>query len=270
VLPPTLHFGKVVLSLYRGPSDYNFPRFNERTLEVALGLWFMRRSLQTLHEEGLSLERLIEVGNVLQSYWPREERLQGTYVPWQILDLGDNGLDATRVESFQGLRLLSLSTVEHFGYDNEGVVHAAGFRVRKRGLFDDWVRAWDAGPSFISRVVREATEFLITFPIGFNPRMDAAVSRKPWLKRYARVVRRVDALNRWEVDVNGSFEYHYDHRDVYTADQAGIMFDPEIPLAYARVYGEQMPPLLRPPKHPRFRFANAVCVVTNVPELLAS
>lgn len=37
---------------------------------------------------------------------------------------------------------------------------------------------------------------------------------------------------------------------------------------YREIYGAEMPQKLAPPRHPRFRFANAVCVVTNLPELL--
>ena len=37
----TTVIGNVSLELYRGPSQHNAPKFNERTLEVSLGLWFL-------------------------------------------------------------------------------------------------------------------------------------------------------------------------------------------------------------------------------------
>ena len=37
----TTVIGSVSLELYRGPSQHNTPKFNERTLEVSLGLWFL-------------------------------------------------------------------------------------------------------------------------------------------------------------------------------------------------------------------------------------
>ena len=37
----TTVIGNVSLALYRGPSQHNAPKFNERTVEVSLGLWFL-------------------------------------------------------------------------------------------------------------------------------------------------------------------------------------------------------------------------------------
>jgi len=199
--------------------------------------------------------------------------MNGRYLPWHVVDLGDNGIDAMDIPSFHHARVLSLSTIEHIGYDNEGIGKVDGFRVHGPGSvaggLERWVRAWDSAPTLLLRLVREALEFLVSFPIGFNPRLDAAVARTPELRRLARVVRRVDAANRWEQDPNGSFAHHYDYRDTYSSAAVGLMYDPELPAVYERVFGDAMPKLLPLPLHPRFRFANAVCVVTNVPEMLA-
>ncbi|CAE8645167.1 unnamed protein product, partial [Polarella glacialis] len=43
--PPVITIGNVSLPLYRGPSDHNSPKATERTIEVALGLWFLRRAI---------------------------------------------------------------------------------------------------------------------------------------------------------------------------------------------------------------------------------
>jgi len=267
--PPTLKLGKVALPLYRGPSDYNSPKVNERTVEVALGLWFMRECLQKLHRSGGGVVP-VEVGNVLANYWPRTDRLFGKVLPWQVFDLGDNGQDATRAD-FSGVAVLSISTVEHIGYDNEGVSRVAGFRIgSSMSGMEAWVRAWDAGPALLHRIVEQAKHFLVTFPVGFNPHLDAVVSRSPRLRRLARVARRVDAANRWEMDKNKSFTYGYDFRDTYDPMHVGYIYDPELPRVYERVFGKVMPSPPKPlPFHPPFRFANAVCVVTNMPELLA-
>eukprot|EP00439_Symbiodinium_sp_Y106_P030510 s650_g3.t1 len=115
----TASLGSLRFELYRGPSEHNSPKVNERTVEVALGLWFMRRSLART-SGGAKLP--LELGNVLGHYWPAEDRLAGHYLPWQLADLGANGEDATSI-SFEGRSLLSLSTVEHVGHDNEGVAH---------------------------------------------------------------------------------------------------------------------------------------------------
>eukprot|EP00929_Paragymnodinium_shiwhaense_P085394 TRINITY_DN45804_c0_g1_i1.p1 TRINITY_DN45804_c0_g1~~TRINITY_DN45804_c0_g1_i1.p1 ORF type:complete len:234 (-),score=3.43 TRINITY_DN45804_c0_g1_i1:350-1051(-) len=118
--PPKLKIGSVELELYRGPVTHNTPRFNERTVEVALGLWFIRRCVSRIREAG-EHNYPLEVGNVLASYFPRSERIEGRYLPWSVVDVGDNGIDVTEFSSFSGSRVLSISTVEHIGYDNEGV-----------------------------------------------------------------------------------------------------------------------------------------------------
>ncbi|CAE8617368.1 unnamed protein product, partial [Polarella glacialis] len=108
---------------------------------------------------------------------PPSERLEGFWLPWRVADLGDNGLDATKM-SYQDAAVLSISTVEHIGYDNEGNDHAQGFRIDGTAFsLEPWVLAWDASPALVMRIAREAREFLITFPIGFNPRLDSVVSK---------------------------------------------------------------------------------------------
>lgn len=268
--PPLLRIGRVSLPLYRGPSDYNSPKVNERTVEVALGLWFMRRCLARLHQLGGGIVP-IEVGNVLANYWPHEERLFGWVMPWQVFDLVDNGQDATDVLHFHGVDVLSISTVEHVGYDNEGSARTEGFRVvsSAKGM-ESWMRSWDAAPALLLRIVEQADRFLVTWPVGFNPHLDTTVATTPKLQRFARVVRRLDAANRWwAVDPNASFHYRYDLRDTYDSQYVGYMYDAALWQAYERVFGQ--PVLHRPiplPWHPQFRFGNAVCIVTNVPELL--
>eukprot|EP00933_Yihiella_yeosuensis_P080987 TRINITY_DN94518_c0_g1_i1.p1 TRINITY_DN94518_c0_g1~~TRINITY_DN94518_c0_g1_i1.p1 ORF type:complete len:398 (+),score=31.98 TRINITY_DN94518_c0_g1_i1:23-1195(+) len=271
--PPTMVIGSVNLTLYRGPSDYNSPKYTERTVEIALGMWFMRRALDYVsrHRE-VSHGAPVEVGNVLSQYWPLEDRLRGYIVPWMTADLGDNGIDASEVD-FQGSIVLSISTVEHVGYDNEGARQEAieqGFRTDNSvQSLTKWVKAWDESAELLIRIVSQAKEFLITFPIGFNPRLDAVVSRTPWLRDLTRVVHRTDIQNRWRVDKSTSFKYFYDKRDIYREDSVGQIYHPKLPEAYQEVYGDEMPWDLPLPAHPRFRFANAVACVTNVPELLA-
>ncbi|CAJ1332094.1 unnamed protein product [Effrenium voratum] len=209
----------------------------------------------------------LEIGNVLSNYWPKGERLEGVYLPWRLADLS-HGRDATAVSSFRGLRVLSISTVEHVGHDNEGMAHADGFRTD--GSVESlkaWVQSWDAAPQLLTQIAAEAEEFLVTFPIGLNSRLDEVVASGA-LRPLARVLRRVDAGNAWEEDPGQSFEYHYDLRDAYLPDTIGLMFHPQLREVYREIYGAEMPQKLAPPRHPRFRFANAVCVVTNLPELL--
>ncbi|CAE7560681.1 HERC1 [Symbiodinium natans] len=256
----TTSLGSLTFELYRGPSDHNSPKANERTLEVALGLWFMRRSLSRLSSIG---QLPLELGDVLGHYWPTEDRVDGRYLPWQLADLGSNGQDATSM-SFVGRHLLSLSTVEHVGHDNEGLAHVNGFRTNgTRESLEEWVRSWDEAPSLLRQIAAEAAEFLVTFPVGFNARLDDVVVSSQELWPVSRVLRRVNVQNLWEEDPKRSFAYHYDLQDAYLPETTGLMHHPALPGVYQQVYGSAMPAKLQPPFHPRFRFANAVCVVTN-------
>lgn len=211
---PMFRLGSVVVPLYRGPSDYNSPRFNERTLEVALGLWFARRALKGPNP-------LIEVGNVLSWYWPGTERP----LPWYCADLQDTGVDASAM-FFSNLSVLSISTVEHIGFDNEGLQYSQGvrFNTPDASSLQPWVTAWNDGATLLKVIAGEARQFLVTFPIGFNPRLDAVIQGTPRLRRLARVARRVDVGNRWEVDETGSFNYGYDLRDTYSSNHLAQIY----------------------------------------------
>lgn len=116
-----------------------------------------------------------------------------------------------------------------------------GFHVGmdEAGL-EAWVRSWDAGPALLARIAREATEFLVTFPVGFNPHLDTVVARTPWLRRMARVLRRVDAANRWEVDPEARFDYKYDYRDTYDSEYVGYVYHPRLPEVYKRAFGQRL------------------------------
>jgi len=269
----TTVIGNVSLALYRGPSQHNAPKFNERTVEVSLGLWFMRRALRLADPT-----EIIEIGNVMSNYWPKEDYIQmqqGIYLPWQLADLEVNQ-DATLL-SFEARRVLSISTLEHVGHDNEGASHLNGFRSDgSLESIEEWVSSWDLSPQLLLRIAHEAKEFLVTFPVGLNLRLDEVVTSNAWLRNRSRVLRRKNAQNAWEVDHDFQkspsltfHRYHYDLRDAYLPETIGLMFHPDVPGVYHRIYGTTMP--FRgppPPWHPKFRFANAVCLVTNIPELL--
>lgn len=255
-----LPIGDLLLPLYRGPSEHNSPRFNERTVEVALGLWFMRESLRT--------GPVIEIGNVLGNYWP--ERIQGVFLPWRLVDLTAR-TDATRM-SFRDAHVLSISTLEHVGHDNEGMAHVNGFR--SDGSLESlraWVKSWDQAVHLLREILL-ARSFLVTWPLGLNARLDQVLQTgllDPELSAANAsklVLRRVDAFNRWVLSEDLR-DFHYDLRDAYLPDTIGLMFHPELPEIYREVYGQQLPRRLQPPLHPKFRFANAICVVSNVPQL---
>ena len=140
----------------------------------------------------------LEIGNVLKNYWTRNELLEGIYLPWQLADL-DSGQDATSL-SFHGVKVLSISTIEHVGHDNEGLAHMNGFRMSDSPEdLKRWVKHWDEAAQLLLRIVSEATEFLVTFPLGLNLRLDDVVAQSEFLRPFSRVLRRSNAENFWQV-----------------------------------------------------------------------
>ena len=258
-----LPIGDLLLPLYRGPSEHNSPRFNERTVEVALGLWFMRES----HSRRAPV---VEIGNVLANYWPE----RGNVFPWHLVDLTAHR-DATEVR-FGEAHVLSISTIEHVGHDNEGLAHTNGFR--SDGSLESltaWVKSWDQAVQLLKEIL-SSPRLLVTWPLGLNLRLDQALhtglldSQLATANASKLLLRRLDAANRWALsEFSEDLEFYYDLRDAYLPDTIHLMFHPQLSEIYFKVYGQRLPKRLRPPYHPKFRFANAICVVTNAPELLS-
>lgn len=91
---------------------------------------------------------------------------------------------------------------------------------------------------FLNKVLLFAQNYLITWGIGYNEYLDDYVKNRPEIPRL--ILKRKNKDNEWEVDSNSNnFNYLFGHYD-------GKHF----PLA-------------------EFNNANAICVITNIPELLS-
>lgn len=91
--------------------------------------------------------------------------------------------------------------------------------------------------TFIDKVRREALFYLVTWGIGYNRWLDEYMRSTPEIPRF--ILRRTNWKGEWELDPDSNnFSYLFGFRD-----------------------GRQ--------PEPEFNNANAVCVATNVPELLA-
>ena len=198
---------------------------NERSMEVALGRWFLKRFPSISDEFSIGspvdkdaglLPPVLEVGAVMPYYGHADH---------EIIDLADahprsrkiNALDA----DYTGRNVLCLSTIEHMMK-----------REYNNGSDDDSI-------TFLTRVISQASRWLVTVPIGYNPFIDAHVKGHPEIAR--TYVKRISWKNEW---------IHV--RDV---DAAGIWSTP---------FGHSDRPI--PPGF--FNNANAICIVTNLPELL--
>lgn len=91
---------------------------------------------------------------------------------------------------------------------------------------------------FLNKILMFAKNYLITWGIGYNKFLDDYVKKHPEIPRF--ILKRVNKKNEWEVDINfNNFDYLFGHYD-------GKHF----PIA-------------------EFNNANAICVITNLPELLS-
>lgn len=91
---------------------------------------------------------------------------------------------------------------------------------------------------FLSKILMFAKNYLITWGIGYNKFLDDYVKNHPEIPRL--ILKRINSKNEWEVDQNfNNFEYLFGHYD-----------------------GKHFPVA-------KFNNANAICIVTNLPELLS-
>ncbi len=90
--------------------------------------------------------------------------------------------------------------------------------------------------TFINRVINEANNYLVTWAVGYNEFLDAFMKQNPQIPRF--IIRRNDWFSNWDEDPdNNNFNYPFGHGDK------------PIPQGF-------------------FNNANAVCVVTNLPEFI--
>lgn len=157
--------------------SYNFSAHNERAVEVPLGGFFIENF-------GYNV---IEVGAVLCYYG---------YKHTEIIDISDPHERVTKANAldidYTGKNVVSISTVEHlntkeYWYGNKSD--------------DDCI-------SLLEKIVTQANNYLITWPIGFNLKLDKYVELKTTLPKF--VLKRISVDNKWIKDKSMSFNYLYD------------------------------------------------------------
>ncbi len=178
----TFKVGKLELDYCRG--DYNSAKFNERSVEVPLGQWFIDKFKN----------EVLEVGCVMPYYG---------YENHTIIDLTDvhpknikaNGLDW----DYKDKNVLCISTIEHYNK-----------REYNNGSDEDAITQ-------LHKIIDHASNWLITYPCTYHPLMDDYLFNHPEITRV--VLKRVDWDNNWEQEKNSNnFNFLFGHRDGRSPD----------------------------------------------------
>lgn len=129
---------------------------NERSVEIALGDWFVRRRSPGNHP-------VIEVGCVLPYYWTTTH---------EVVDLADEHPASRRANAlslnYVGRDVLSISTVEHMQ------------RAEYQNTSDE------DSITFLRKVTAEAGHWLVTWGVGYNPVLDAWVKTSPLQRTFLK------------------------------------------------------------------------------------
>jgi hypothetical protein len=148
---------------------YNATWINERAVELALGAAFL---------DAQAGGRIVELGNVMGHYDPRGHRVIDKYEVAPGVENVDI-LDLPPEPAFDAV--LSLSTVEHVGQDEEPCDPEKALRALDR----------------LGAIRAPGGSLLVTFPVGHNPALDAAVRDERLPFESVRYLLRVDAANTW-------------------------------------------------------------------------
>jgi hypothetical protein len=162
---------------------YNLTWLNERAVELPL-------AMQVVHRGG----RILEVGNVLAHYGERGHEVVDRYERAP----GVRNIDVLALEAGREWdRIVSISTVEHVGVDDEP---------------RDPARAVEAVRLLAGRVA-PGGELLITVPVGYNPVLDRALAAGEAGDVRVSALRRTGPGPRWEqAPPDAVLDEGYDYR----------------------------------------------------------
>jgi hypothetical protein len=200
---------------------------NERSIEVALGRWFLSRfpappnGLVSMTPPHAPVSAVIEVGCVMPYYTDARD------IRHDVTDLTDPHSASRKVDAlkldYAGRNVLCISTIEHLNG------HEFGNQSDEDGI------------TLLKRITSQASAYLVTWGIGYNPVLDAWVKAQPQSAAPRTFMRRTNWKNEYQQE-------------------------PESDALWATQFGHSD----RPPIPGGFNNANCVVLVTNVPELLAA
>lgn len=176
--------------------NYNSTWTNERHIEVSLGIYFINKFNFNC----------IEIGAVMPYY---------DYTSKLVIDPRDDYQNCYRINaldhSYINENVLSISTIEHFKIDEFN-----------RTDYDSIICLY--------KIINEAKNYLITWPIGYNKILDN-FTKLSNIPRF--IIKRKNIENEWEIDEDvNNFDY---------------------------IYNDAAKPIVT-----GFPCANALCIVTNL------
>lgn len=164
---------------------YNRTWENERAIEVSIA----RKLLEASHKKG---QQILEVGNVLNHYCD---------IPHTVVDFYERGRRIINedIVNFSPRNsydlIISVSTIEHIGYDTGEIPDA-----------DKSVRAIHK----LKSLLKKGGIILLTFPMGYNSNLDSAVKTNPELFGELRFFQKISSDNKWlEVDYRSGILARY-------------------------------------------------------------
>jgi len=152
----------------------------ERTVEVPLGAEVLRLwNCFPTWEANRRRDDVVEVGAVM-AYW--RERYIPKWLTHRTIDPFDSWEECERMDGglvdYRGLKVLSISTLEHFGKAEYG---NGDLRTGK-------------AVACLRKIMAEASEYFITIPLGYHLELDAYLQS---LTR-VRMLKQVSVDNTWE------------------------------------------------------------------------
>lgn len=167
---------------------YNMTWANERAIEIPIALSYLHR---------FRGRRVLEVGNVLANYFPVTHEVLDKYE--QVSGVIHADVAAYRPADGYDL-ILSISTLEHVGYDESP--------RDPRKLF--------VALDNLQRLLRPGGLLAFTVPLGYNPLVDEMAFDSPARLTRRIFLRRVSRDNRWrqvtQAEVaNAKYEGHFSY-----------------------------------------------------------
>lgn len=148
---------------------YNFTPFNERRVEIPLARAFLA---------GADAKDVLEVGNVMAHY----DTVRHLVIDKYETAAGVENADAVNYAPGRRFsRILSISTLEHVGWDES---------PREPEKVDRAVRN-------LAGLLDDTGEFLFTVPIGYNAWIDGALRDRRWPEAWFTYLLRIHARGEW-------------------------------------------------------------------------
>lgn len=182
-------------------SAYNYTWLNERAVEVPLAV----AQLDAAERAGTDPARILEVGNVLSHYRPAAHTVVDKY---ERAD-GVHNVDVVALDLAGPFDLiLAVSTLEHVGFDED--VQDPGKPAR--------------AVARLGSVLAPGGRLWCTFPVGYNPALDAGLRDGSLGFTRLTALRRTGRDNRWA--------------EVPPADVWGVQYDWLLYTAHAVIVAE--------------------------------